>query len=142
MSSFSLDLSKFVRKADVKMDDVVRTIVFEVGKRVVYRTPVGDADYWQSPAPDGYVGGRARGSWQHGTSLTPESSNVYDENGSGAIAAIYSSIPKKAAGKTHYIMSNIPYGQRLETGWSNQAPNGMIAVTAAEFGQIVRGAAK
>ena len=31
-----------------------------------------------------------------------------------------------------YIQNNLPYANRLENGWSNQAPAGMVALTIAE----------
>lgn len=33
-----------------------------------------------------------------------------------------------------YISNGAPYGERLENGWSQQAPNGMLALTLAEVG--------
>ncbi|NBT33816.1 MAG: hypothetical protein EBT13_18445 [Rhodobacteraceae bacterium] len=31
-----------------------------------------------------------------------------------------------------YIQNNLPYANRLENGWSGQAPQGMVALTVAE----------
>lgn len=31
-----------------------------------------------------------------------------------------------------YIQNNLPYANRLENGWSKQAPSGMVAVTMAK----------
>lgn len=36
------------------------------------------------------------------------------------------------------ISNNLPYAQRLEDGWSDQAPIGMVKVTVAEFQSIVK----
>jgi hypothetical protein len=70
-SKFSLDLSKAIAKAKDKADLAVRKIVLDVGMHVVSLTPVGDATLWKHPAPKGYIGGRARGSWQHGVGSVP-----------------------------------------------------------------------
>ena len=60
--SFSADLRKFCHvEAPEKTNRIVRAVVIEIANRVVYRSPVGDAKYWQSPAPAGYAGGRFRG---------------------------------------------------------------------------------
>lgn len=32
-----------------------------------------------------------------------------------------------------YIQNNLPYANRLENGWSRQAPGGMVALTIAEI---------
>jgi hypothetical protein len=42
------------------------------------------------------------------------------------------------AGDTITLVNNLPYAQRLENGWSGQAPNGMVSLTAQEFQQVVR----
>lgn len=36
-----------------------------------------------------------------------------------------------------YVQNNLPYAQRLETGWSRQAPAGMVALTLAELRNTV-----
>ncbi|SQI38051.1 Uncharacterised protein [Providencia alcalifaciens] len=37
-----------------------------------------------------------------------------------------------------YFTNNVPYAYPLEMGHSKQAPNGMIAVTAADVGKFFR----
>jgi len=32
-----------------------------------------------------------------------------------------------------FIVNGLPYINRLENGWSQQAPNGMVAITLAEL---------
>ena len=108
-------------------------------KSVVYKSPVGDATLWQSPPPAGYVGGRFRGNWQLGVNNQPsgEVDNI-DANGSSTLAAGMANIPTtNAAGNIYYITNNLPYAQRLENGWSSQAPAGIVSLTVAEFDGIV-----
>ena len=142
--SFTLDLKKFAAKYDKKSDLVVRKVVLDLGKAVVYRTPVGDPTYWKSPAPAGYVGGRARGNWQHGLTLKRTVLDTTDRDGGTTLSRMSSSIPKKAAGKVHYLSNNVPYIMRLENGTLSprQAPRGMVAVTVKEFNRFIRGAVK
>ena len=45
------------------------------------------------------------------------------------------------AGHVFYLVNNLPYIRRLEQGWSQQAPAGMVAVTVSEFQQTVARAA-
>ena len=39
-------------------------------------------------------------------------------------------------------MNNAPYAQRIENGWSRQAPQGLVGLTVVMFQQIVREAAE
>ena len=50
-------------------------------------------------------------------------------------------IPAKAAGTVHVWINNLPYAQRLEDGWSKQAPSGMVGLAVREFRSIVESAA-
>jgi hypothetical protein len=141
--SFTVDLRKFAKKYEKKADIVVKKVVFDIGSRVVRRTPVGDPVYWKSKPPPGYVGGRARANWQHGMTLKKNELNKIDKTGAVTIGGIWSSIPDNAAGKIHFLSNNVPYIHRLEGGtWSRQAPNGMVAVTITEFDNIVNTTAK
>jgi hypothetical protein len=46
------------------------------------------------------------------------------------------------AGDIVFLVNNLPYGPRLERGWSKQAPSGMVGITVAEFQKAVSKAAK
>lgn len=141
--SLSSDIASFIKKCGGNADTVVRKTVLDIGRRLVERTPVGDADYWKSPPPKGYVGGHARANWSHseGVRVVQEIDGV-DASGSKSNDRIASSVSVNAAGKVHFIQNSVPYIERLEDGWSRQAPNGMVAVTAAEFSNIVDVATK
>jgi hypothetical protein len=141
-SKFSLDLSKAIARAKDKADLAVRKTVLDVGAHLVSLTPVGDPALWKHPAPKGYIGGRARGSWQHGVGeVCPESLiRTIDPSGAVSNERIAETVPQKAAGLVHYIVNTTPYMQRLEDGWSKQAPNGMVALTVVAFGGIVQAA--
>ena len=137
--SFTADISAFVRHANGNMDQVVRKIILDLGTRIVEKSPVGDATYWSSPPPPGYVGGRFRANWQYQFGVVP--SGVKDEiSPTGAVSI--TSLLKVMTGPTrgiHFIANNLPYAQRLENGWSRQAPRGMVGLTLGEFQNIVRG---
>ena len=136
--SFSDEISKFVKHAKDNGDLVVRKTVLDIGTRLVNRTPVGDADYWKSKPPAGYVGGHARANWSHSIGkLKTKEFDVIDKTGSVSNSRILSSIPAKAGGKVHFIQNSVPYIQPLEDGHSRQAPNGMVAVTKVEFQSIL-----
>jgi hypothetical protein len=140
MTNFTLDISKWVKKAGANTDKVIKKIIIDLGTGLVETTPVGDAKYWKNPAPKGYVGGRARANWQYGFSAMPTGElNIVDPGGQTTINKIRSSITQVAG--VHWIANNVDYIEALENGWSRQAPNGMLRVTVMRFQQIAKGAA-
>ena len=137
--SFALDIGNFAKKCGAASDQVVRKTILDIGKRVVERTPVGDPEYWAHPAPPGYVGGMARGSWSHSIgTLDAKVIETIDATGGASINRIVGSVPVKAAGKVHYIQNSLPYMQALEDGHSTQAPAGMVAITQTEFQDYIQ----
>lgn len=144
MASFVADLSSFASKAKGSMDKVVRKVVLDVGTSVVEKSPVGDGNFWKSPPPPGYVGGRFRGNWQYTFNAIPKGqADAIDPSGSISIGRI----SKGLGGQTnvagiHYVSNNLPYAQRLEEGWSyRQAPQGMVMLTVVEFQSLFKRAA-
>lgn len=137
--SFSLDLSKFVQRAGGNARLVVKKVVLDVGSSIVMKTPVGDPTTWSMPAPAGYVGGRARGSWQYqkGAPLMTEPGGV-DPSGGGSVGRVSAGVAAGDPVTEHYITSTVPYMRRLEyEGWSSQAPEGMVRKTVQEFQRFV-----
>lgn len=138
--SFTADMNKFCKtEAPDYLDRVVRKTVIEIGNRLVYRSPVGDASYWQSSPPAGYVGGRFRGNWQYSFGAMPRGfTDAIDKSGASTLSAIVSSALSGNAVGVHYLSNNLPYAQRIEDGWSRQAPQGIVGRVELEFASIVR----
>jgi hypothetical protein len=86
----------------------------------------------------GYVGGRFRANWQMsiGSPAVGELDAI-DEDGSATLAAHAGTLATARAGEVQYIINNLPYAQRLESGWSRQAPLGLVAITVVEWNNIV-----
>lgn len=92
----------------------------------------------------GYVGGRLRGSWSVsiGAPSLVEPGRI-DPSGGETIAAAHAALSSFTAGPPIYITSVVPYARRVEYGWSKrQAPEGMVRITAVEFGAIVQETAR
>lgn len=141
--TFALDLKAFADKTSAKANAVVQKVVIDVGTALVMKSPVGDPTYWINPPPPGYVGGRFRANWQYGMgAIDGTTSEKIDKTGQATIAAIVGSVRPEAAGQIHYITNSLPYANRLEEGWSRQAPNGMVNLTILEFQPIVEAAAR
>jgi hypothetical protein len=118
MSSFKLDIGKFIDKTNGRADIVVREICLNLLKDIVYNTPVDT--------------GRARANWF--TSIGSPTNETVEFTGSGSSAQSLSvgrsmSDLKRATGNVFYISNNLPYIYRLEyEGWSKQAPRGMVRI--------------
>lgn len=72
--------------------------------------------------------GRARGNWQVsvGAPITRELPNKFDKTGQTTLAEARSTLQFKQPGATIYITNNLNYIQRLNEGYSAQAPAGFV----------------
>lgn len=125
-----------VRAYQVAVGDLSTKTVRELSifalQKLVEMSPVGNPDLWESPPPPGYVGGRFRGNWQV-TTAEPAKGEIPDiDPGGGATmakgVAVAQKIPDGAYPRV-WITNNLPYVERLEDGWSRQAPQGVLAPT-------------
>ena len=115
--SFGVKITGLVRKAQADIDLAVRKATFELFNKIVLRSPVDT--------------GRFRANWnvsyaQADTSVTL-STNQNRGTKEAAKALTY------PTGGVVYLSNGLPYAQRLETGWSQQAPIGMVRVSIVEF---------
>ena len=130
-----LDVSKWVRKAKGNTSAVVRKIVFDLGARVIMRTPVDT--------------GRARANWMFsiGTpdrGTTESLDKLAGTNSRGVGRSVAKANLSEALANYDpfknpiiYFTNSVPYIGRLEYGSSKQAPQGMIRLTVAEFMGVV-----
>ena len=129
MGTFTVGLAQFVQKTKANADQVVRQACLSLDRGVVMRTPVDT--------------GRARANWQL-TINQPATTDLptTDRSGTSTIAKALAAVQSAHAGDTVWIMNNLPCAQRLENGWSGQAPQGMVRLTVNEFRKYVDQAAK
>jgi hypothetical protein len=137
--TFKLQLAAFAEKTKARANEVVRKVLFEVATSLVYKSPVGDGAYWQSPPPKGYVGGRFRANWQFAEgSIDYTTTETTDASGERSLGAIEALIPATPVGKVFYLTNSLPYAQRIEDGWSHrQAPNGVVRLTVVEWQDFI-----
>jgi hypothetical protein len=150
MGNYALEMEDFFKSAQGDIDKVVRTVFQEVGVSLVNMSPVGKRELWAAnkeraerglkPLPKGYVGGRFRGNWQPsmGSPLTTQL-DLIDKSGALSTQRItdFISAVQNPAKQSLYIMNNLPYAQRLEDGWSTQAPEGMVGITVTRWQNII-----
>lgn len=138
MGTFALQIAAWVEKTKDDLDKVTRYALQSIDGRLVQRSPVGDASYWIHKPPKGYMGGRFRGNWQMSIG-SPAAGvlDVIDKDGRATQAAHAGVVGAAKAGQVFYLMNNLPYANRIEKGWSRQAPVGLVALTVVEWNNIV-----
>jgi hypothetical protein len=137
---FDVLIDKWCTETEEKLETVAKETVIEVAKRVIFRTPYGQPEFWQHKPPPGYVPGTARAGW-HASVGAPVVSlpTRPDAGGTATLAALVADLPAQVGGKVIYISNNVPHIIPLERGHSfRQAPFGMARLTALEFGAITR----
>ncbi|SUC36200.1 Uncharacterised protein [Providencia rustigianii] len=91
-------------------------------------------------APPGYTGGRFRGNWQVTFDVPADGETGRVDKSGNMTKAVGNYVLEqfKVGMNAIYFTNNVPYAYRLEVGHSRQAPNGIIAVTAADVGKFFR----
>lgn len=129
MAEFMDVISEWIEETETKIDDVLQTIVIQVGKSVVTLSPVDT--------------GLFRGNWQLTVGEGSTASKLrYDQEGDETLAEIAKKANSFTAGQVAYIQNHVLYGYDLEYGYSNQAPEGIVRITAVQFNRIVEEAVR
>ncbi len=91
--------------------------------------------------PEGYVGGRFKNNWYVGLDSQPtETNDIPDASGQGSNSRGLAVLEVFRVGQVNsiYFTNNLPYAQALENGHSNQAPGGMVGLTALDAAKYFR----
>lgn len=137
---FAAEFGKLLKAAGDKAELVVKKSAISVLTSVEFKSPVGDPDTWSSPAPPGYTGGQFKANWNLSVeSIDYTTTTDKDPTGGDAVKRAELAIEDYKMGDKVFITNSLPYAYRLEyEGWSGQAPQGMVRITALEFEQYVR----
>jgi len=126
-SNWSIDMQDYATKTMARTGTAIKKIAFEAFRRIIMRTPVRT--------------GRARSNWF--VSVGNPSSQETESVARPVVTELAIGVNewKPSQGSTIYLTNNLPYIEVLERGrvgnhGSMQAPNGMVAITMAEFGFI------
>lgn len=124
MSGFTLDIKNFVEKAKKNPETVARQVSFKLFSAVIKASPVDT--------------GRFRMNWQTAGAVAPSGIiDGTDKGGAAAIGDAASYIFAASDWNEFTLTNNLPYAERLEYGWSNQAPQGMVRVNVARFDTLL-----
>ena len=122
--SFTLDIKNFVEKAKKNPETVARQVSFKLFSAVIKASPVDT--------------GRFRMNWQTAGAVAPSGIiDGTDKGGAAAIGDAASYIFAASDWNEFTLTNNLPYAERLEYGWSNQAPQGMVRVNVARFNTLL-----
>lgn len=122
--SFALDVSKFVEKAKKNPETVMRQVSIKLFSAIIKASPVDT--------------GRFRMNWM-ASGGTPASgtTDAVDKSGNIAIGNATSFVLKATYWHEFTLTNNLPYAQRLEYGWSQQAPAGVVRTNVSRFQQLI-----
>lgn len=122
----------FIPVAEGELNAMTRAIALQALTGVIEMSPVGNPDNWKYPAPPGYVGGAFRGNHTVSVNTVDPSYDTakIDDTGQATTAAGASKIGvARNPYQIIYIQNNLPYSEKLESGYSEQAPHGVYQVT-------------
>lgn len=124
MSKFTLDIQAFVAKAKKNPETVMRSVSLKLFSAIIKASPVDT--------------GRFRGNWQT-TGVTPATGLLagVDPTGNKAVNSAATFITNAPGWNTFTLTNNLPYAERLEYGWSKQAPTGIVRVNVIRFQQLI-----
>ena len=122
--SFALDVSKFVEKAKKNPEKVMRQVSIKLFSAIIKASPVDT--------------GRFRMNWMaSGGTPATGTTDATDKSGNTATGNATSFVLKAADWREFTLTNNLPYAQRLEYGWSKQAPQGMVRINVSRFQQLI-----
>lgn len=125
MADFGQQVRAFTDDAKEKTALAVQRIALEMFERVILRSPVDT--------------GRFRGNWQVGIGNVPAGTlELDDKSGRATVSNAQAAALSLEPGQSITLVNNLPYAQRLEDGYSSQAPAGMVALTVQDFQEIAR----
>lgn len=121
--SFTGDLRRFEDEALAKITEATQKITLDVFNNVIRLSPVDT--------------GRFRGNWQPAVGVAPAGElQALDPSGATVRTKIAGVVGTVEAGDVIYMVNNLPYADRLEDGYSRQAPAGMVKLTVQRFQPI------
>lgn len=122
--SFALDVSKFVEKAKKNPEKVMRQVSIKLFSAIIKASPVDT--------------GRFRMNWMaSGGNPASGTTDATDKSGNIATGNATSFVLKDPDWHEFTLTNNLPYAQRLEYGWSQQAPQGFVRVNVSRFQQLI-----
>lgn len=96
---------------------------------IVQYTPIGAPETWKYPPKKNYTPGFLRSNWKM---------YINGKETNGNVLGVQLLSPNLAI----IISNDAPYAYRIETGWSQQAPEGMMRKAIMQFPKLLEQSAK
>jgi len=118
------DLQRIAQRNKQKAVKVMQNSLMRVGSPMVVMSPFDQGIF--------------KGNWMaaYGTPDT-STTDAADKTGASSIGRLKSKVEVMQGGMILYFTNSMPYAERLEYGWSEQAPAGMVRVSVAGWQSIV-----
>lgn len=122
--SLTTDLQKIAARNKQKLLKVAQNSLMRVGGRIVVMSPVDN--------------GRFINNWMsaYGSADTA-TSEALNKTGAESVGRLDAKLNGLSVGQVFYFTNSLPYAERLEYGWSEKAPNGMVRLSVANWQTIV-----
>lgn len=118
--AFDRQIEAFAKKANISIDRAIRGTSIKLFSAIILASPVDT--------------GRFRANWQ-ASNERPASGEV---NGfSDPVNKVTTYINGAPFANEFTLANNLPYAYKLEFGYSNQAPQGMVRINVARFQSIL-----
>jgi hypothetical protein len=121
-SSFNSAFSKLIKQCEKKMETVVVVAVTETIENLVTLSPVDTS--------------RFKSNWN--TALNTVDTSTEEIFDSGSLIRSFDTMMLYEIGDKVNVTNSLHYAIKLEYGGSQQAPQGMVRITAVEFPQILK----
>ena len=108
----------------MKAEAVYRESMFEIATRIIFRSPKDTGLFINN--------------WLSSYEYDKSTHNIEDESGSKSFGTLTKKYSGLTLDRSFYFMNSLPYAERLEDGWSQQAADGMVKRSLAEFDSIVQ----
>lgn len=128
MTDFERSIDNFIKKAKQNPEKVVRQVTVKLYTAIIMSSPVDT--------------GRFRMNWQ-ATYKDPATAELIanDPSGRRAVANMTNFVMTYPEWDDFRLTNPLPYAERLEYGYSRQAPQGMVRVNVARFQRLIDEAA-
>ena len=127
-TDFELAVANFIKKAKKNPELVVRQVTIKLYSQIIMASPVDT--------------GRFRMNWQVSNNKPATGILIADDpSGGRAIGRMTAYVTTSEDWESFCFTNNLPYAERLEYGWSQQAPQGMVRITVSRFQRLLNEAA-
>lgn len=121
--SFTADLKKIAKARKQSMTQVTKSILFDVSNQPILMSPVDEGTF--------------RANWLAAIGSADYSYDKGKTNITESQGRLTATLFRFTSDADFYFTNSMPYAQKLEDGYSEFAPSGMVRVTINDFPSIV-----